>query len=273
MDFNDIMQANAGGTEPFLIAGPCSAESEQQLLQTAMELSATGIKVLRAGLWKPRTRPGHFEGVGERGLTWMQHVREVTGMVMATEVATAAHVKACVKAGVEILWIGTRTSGNPFSMAELSKALADAPDDQIVLIKNPLCPGIDTWLGAIERIQESGLKNIGVIHRGFADFSDSVYRNPPHWEEAHKLRAEMPGMPMIIDPSHMAGKTALIPGLMCQAVNLGFNAFMIESHNHPTMALSDSKQQLTPEELKKMLDEIFPSRKALPDISTFACES
>lgn len=261
MNFKDILNANANSTSPFLIAGPCSAESEQQLLQTAMELSADGIPVLRAGLWKPRTRPGNFEGVGEKGLDWMKRIREITGMAMATEVATAAHVKACVEAGIEILWIGTRTSGNPFSMAELASALADAPADQIVFIKNPLCPGIDTWLGAIERIQSSGLKNIGVIHRGFADFSDSVYRNPPHWEVARKLRAALPGLPMIIDPSHMAGKRELIPGLMRQAVDLGFNAFMIESHTDPTTALTDAKQQLTPEALKKLIDNIFPSTK------------
>lgn len=261
MNFNDILHANAGAKAPFIIAGPCSAESEQQLMQTAMELSAYGIPVLRAGLWKPRTRPGNFEGVGVRGLEWMNHVREVTGMAMATEVATPAHVKACIKAGVEIMWIGTRTSGNPFSMAELAAALADAPADQIVFIKNPLCPGIETWIGAIERIQGSGLKNIGVIHRGFDDFSDSVYRNPPHWEVARKLRSVFPGMPMIIDPSHMAGKRELIPGLMRQAADLGFNAFMIESHADPTTALTDAKQQLTPEALKNLISGIFPHSK------------
>lgn len=257
MNFNDILNADAGSA-PFLIAGPCSAESEHQMLQTAMELAANGIRVLRAGLWKPRTRPGNFEGVGRRGLDWMRHIREVTGMAMATEVATAAHVEACVEAGIEIMWIGTRTSGNPFSMAELSRALADAPKDQIVLVKNPLCPGIDTWIGAIERILESGLKNIGAIHRGFADFSDSVYRNPPHWEVARKLRSEMPGLPMIIDPSHMAGKRELIPGLMRQAVDLGFNAFMIESHTAPTTALTDARQQLSPADLKLLIDSILP---------------
>ncbi len=258
MDFNSILKANSGVAAPLVIAGPCSAESEQQMMQTAMELAANGIGILRAGLWKPRTRPGNFEGVGEKGLEWMSHIREVTGMAMATEVATPHHVEACMRAGVEILWIGTRTSGNPFSMAELAAALRDAPADQIVLIKNPLCPGIETWLGAIERVQGSGLKNIGVIHRGFADFSDSVYRNPPHWEVARKLRAELPGMPMIIDPSHMAGKRALIPGLMRQAVDLGFNAFMIESHTDPTRALTDAKQQLTPSDLKSLLSTIFP---------------
>ena len=259
MDFNNILKANSGAASPLVIAGPCSAESEQQMMQTAMELSANGIGILRAGLWKPRTRPGNFEGVGERGLEWMRRIREVTGMAMATEVATPRHVEACVKAGVEIMWIGTRTSGNPFSMAELAAAFRDAPENQIVLIKNPLCPGIDTWLGAIERVQGSGLKNIGVIHRGFADFSDSVYRNPPHWEVARKLRAELPGLPMIIDPSHMAGKRALIPGLMRQAVDLGFNAFMIESHTDPTTALTDAKQQLTPHDLKLLLNTIFPT--------------
>lgn len=264
--FHDILRANSGASAPFIIAGPCSAESEQQLLQTAMELATNGIPVLRAGLWKPRTRPGNFEGVGEKGLGWMSHIREVTGMAMATEVATPHHVEACLKAGIEILWIGTRTSGNPFAMAEIASALADAPSSQIVLIKNPLCPGLDTWLGAIERIQMSGLKNIGVIHRGFADFSDSVYRNPPHWEVARKLRAEFPGMPMIIDPSHMAGKRELIPGLMRQAVDLGFNAFMIESHTDPTTALTDAKQQLTPESLKELISAIFPSIKRASDL-------
>ena len=260
--FHDILRSTTGTTSPFIIAGPCSAESEQQMMQTAMELAGYGIPVLRAGLWKPRTRPGNFEGVGEKGLEWMSHVREVTGMAMATEIATPYHVEACLKAGIEILWIGTRTSGNPFAMAELASALADAPADQIVLVKNPLCPGLDTWIGAIERILGSRLKNIGVIHRGFADFSDSVYRNPPHWEVARKLRSELPGIPMIIDPSHMAGKRELIPGLMRQAVDLGFNAFMIESHTDPTTALTDAKQQLTPESLRKLLCTIFPSIKS-----------
>lgn len=258
MNFNSILKANSGAARPLVIAGPCSAESEQQMMQTAMELSANGIGIFRAGLWKPRTRPGNFEGVGEKGLEWMRHIREVTGMAMATEVATPRHVEACLKAGIEVMWIGTRTSGNPFSMAELAAAFRDAPEEQIVLIKNPLCPGIETWLGAIERVMGSGLKNIGVIHRGFADFSDSVYRNPPHWEVARKLRAELPGVPMIADPSHMAGKRSLIPGLMRQAVDLGFNAFMIESHTDPTTALTDAKQQLTPAELKSLLESIFP---------------
>lgn len=259
MDFNNIIQATAGKGKPIFIAGPCSAESEQQVIQTAMELCANGVTAFRAGLWKPRTRPGNFEGVGRAGIEWMTKVREVTGMALATEVATPHHVEACLKAGIEILWIGTRTSGNPFSMAELAEALADAPEDQIVLIKNPLCPGIDTWLGAIERIKGAGLKNIGVIHRGFADFSDSVYRNPPHWEVAKKLRSEMPDLPMVIDPSHMAGKRELIPGLMRQAIDLGFNAFMIESHTDPTKALTDAKQQLTPSALKSLTDALFPS--------------
>lgn len=260
MDYKHILEAAAGSGEPALIAGPCSAESEQQLLETAMELNAYGVKAFRAGLWKPRTRPGNFEGVGKKGLEWMMRVREVTGMALATEVATPAHVEACLRAGIEILWIGTRTSGNPFSMAELAAALSDAPADRIVLVKNPLCPGIDTWLGAIERIMACGVKNIGVIHRGFADFSDSVYRNPPHWEVARKLRAELPGIPMIIDPSHMAGKRELIPGLLRQAADLGFNAFMIESHVNPAVALTDAKQQLTPASLSSLMNAIFPTK-------------
>lgn len=266
MNFNSILKANSGAARPLVIAGPCSAESEQQMMQTAMELSANGIGIFRAGLWKPRTRPGNFEGVGEKGLEWMRHIREVTGMAMATEVATPRHVEACLKAGIEVMWIGTRTSGNPFSMAELAAAFRDAPEEQIVLIKNPLCPGIETWLGAIERVMGSGLKNIGVIHRGFADFSDSVYRNPPHWEVARKLRAELPGVPMIADPSHMAGKRSLIPGLMRQAVDLGFNAFMIESHTDPTTALTDAKQQLTPADLKSLLESIFPAMMRVRNI-------
>lgn len=266
--FNAILKANTGTGSPFIIAGPCSAESEEQMLQTAMELSANGIPALRAGLWKPRTRPGNFEGVGRKGLEWMKHIREITGMAMATEVGTAEHVKACVEAGIEILWIGTRTSGNPFAMAELASALADAPAEQIVLIKNPLCPGIDAWLGAIERIMSCGLKNVGLIHRGFADFSDSVYRNPPHWEVARKIRAELPGMPMIIDPSHMAGKRELIPGLLRQAADLGFNAFMIESHTDPTTALTDARQQLTPEALRTLIDDVFPKTRSKARVCT-----
>lgn len=259
MDFNRILNASSGTSSPFIIAGPCSAESETQMIQTALELSANGVEAFRAGIWKPRTRPGNFEGVGAKGLEWMKHIREVTGMALATEVATPTHVEACLKAEIEILWIGTRTSGNPFSMAELAEALRDAPENQIVLVKNPLCPEIENWIGALERIMMSGLKNIGAIHRGFADFSDSVYRNPPHWEVARKLRAELPGLPMIVDPSHMAGKRALIHGLMRQAVDLGFNAFMIESHTDPTTALTDAKQQLTPSDLQTLMRSVFPN--------------
>ncbi|MCM1291770.1 MAG: 3-deoxy-7-phosphoheptulonate synthase [Prevotella sp.] len=256
INFKNILEATSGTGETALIAGPCSAESEQQLIQTAMELNSYGVKALRAGLWKPRTRPGNFEGVGEEGLEWMCRAREVTGMSLATEVATPSHIEACLEAGIEILWIGTRTSGNPFAMAELANALKGAPEDLIVLVKNPLCPGIDTWIGAVERIICSGLKNIGVIHRGFADFSDSVYRNPPHWEVARKLRSELPGVPMIIDPSHIAGRRELIPGLMRQAIDLGFNAFMIESHINPAMALTDAKQQLTPAALSTLVNNL-----------------
>lgn len=262
MDFSkiSILEENS----PFVIAGPCSAESEEQVIHTAVELAANGIEVFRAGLWKPRTRPGNFEGVGERGLQWMVNIREITGMALATEVATPAHVEACLNAGIDIMWIGTRTSGNPFSMAELADALRDAPRDQIVLVKNPLCPGVDSWLGAIERIMDAGLRNVGAIHRGFADFSDSVYRNPPHWEVARKMRAEIPGMPMIVDPSHMAGKRELIPGLMRQAADLGFNAFMIESHTNPAMALTDARQQLTPSDLNVLINSVFTDTPAFP---------
>lgn len=256
MDFSKI--SNLEKNSPFVIAGPCSAESEEQMIHTAVELAANGIEVFRAGLWKPRTRPGNFEGVGKHGLKWMKSVKEITGMALATEVATPAHVELCIKAGIDILWIGTRTSGNPFSMTEISRALRNAPSNQIVLVKNPLCPGADTWLGAIERVMMSGLKNVGGILRGFADFSGSVYRNPPHWETADEIKAQMPGIPIIIDPSHMAGKRALIPGLLRQASCRGFNSFMIESHNNPSLALTDAKQQLTPADLSALIQTVFP---------------
>lgn len=256
MDFNDILKAEPGA-KPFLIAGPCSAESERQVLTTASELSGAGVAVFRAGLWKPRTRPGNFEGVGEKGIEWMQRVRETTGMALATEVATPSHVEACLAAGIDILWIGTRTSGNPFAMAELASALADADKDQIVLVKNPLCPNVDAWIGAIERIKASGLRNVGAILRGFADFSGSECRNPPHWEVAHSLKREMPDLPVMIDPSHMAGKRELIEGLLGRAIAEGFGSFMIESHCRPEQALTDSRQQLTPADLYRMMHSIF----------------
>ena len=230
---------------PIVIAGPCSAESEEQVMTTAKQLADKGCHLVRAGVWKPRTKPGGFEGHGEPALKWMKRVKEETGMLIGTEVATPEHVALAMNYGMDILWIGARTTANPFAMQQLADAMhgLDIP----VLIKNPVNPDLELWIGAIERINQAGITRIGVIHRGFSSFEKSMYRNAPMWQIPIELRRRIPDLPIICDPSHMGGKRELIAPLSQQALDLGFDGLMIESHCDPDKAWSDAKQQLTPE--------------------------
>lgn len=239
---------------PLIIAGPCSAETEEQTLETARELAANGIKVFRAGIWKPRTRPGCFEGVGAAGLPWLRRVRQETGMLTATEVANAKHVQEALAAGVDILWVGARTTVNPFAVQEIADALAGV--DIPLLVKNPISPDLDLWVGALERFQKVGLTRLGAIHRGFSIQGISPYRNPPQWQMPIDLRSRMPGLPIITDPSHIAGDRTLIYGICQEAMDLQFDGLIIESHIRPDQAWSDAKQQVTPAELDTILKRL-----------------
>jgi len=240
---------------PMIIAGPCSAESEEQVMETAEGLSALGIHVFRAGIWKPRTHPGSFEGVGAPGLKWMQKVKRELGMKICTEVASERHVFECIKHGVDMVWVGARTSANPFLMQEIADALKDT--DIPVLVKNPVNPDLDLWIGALERLNRAGITKLGVIHRGFSTSQDIKYRNDPGWRIAIELRTRYPQLPFFADPSHMAGDRKYLLELSQRALDLGLDGLMIESHCDPSVALSDAKQQLTPDGLHEMLGKII----------------
>ena len=236
---------------PSVVAGPCSAESEEQVLETARGLKELGINVYRAGIWKPRTHPGSFEGIGTEGLRWMQKARKEYGLKISTEVASAKHVYECLKFGVDLVWIGARTTANPFLVQEIADALKDT--DIPVLVKNPVNPDLDLWIGALERLNGAGIKKLGVIHRGFSTFDKIQYRNDPQWQVAIELRSRYPELPVFVDPSHMGGSTDYIREISQRSLDLGFEGLMIESHCNPSVALSDAKQQLTPCELKDLL--------------------
>lgn len=239
---------------PLVIAGPCSAENEEQVFQTAYDLKSRGINVLRAGLWKPRTRPNCFEGVGEIGLPWLLRVRKELGMKISTEVANIHHVHEALKARIDMLWIGARTSANPFAMQEIADALKGT--DIPVLVKNPVNPDVELWIGALERLNMAGLKKLGVIHRGFSAYGKHKYRNVPQWQLPIEIRRRYPEMLMLCDPSHIAGKRMYVPEIAQQAMDLGFDGLIIESHICPDAALSDAAQQLTPESVGEMLGEL-----------------
>ena len=234
-------------TKPIIIAGPCSAESEQQVFETAKGLKAAGVEGLRAGIWKPRTRPNCFEGVGSEGLVWMKRVQRELGMKISTEVANVKHVYEALKAGVDMLWIGARTSANPFAMQEIADALKGT--DIPVLVKNPVNPDVELWIGALERLNMAGLKKIGVIHRGFSAYVKSKYRNVPQWQLPIEIKRRFPDMLMICDPSHISGKREYIQEVSQQAMDLGFDGLIIEAHCSPDCAWSDKAQQVTPEAL------------------------
>lgn len=237
---------------PLIIAGPCSAETEEQTLQTARELAEKGIRVFRAGIWKPRTKPGGFEGVGTPGLAWLRTVRQETGMYVATEVANRRHVEEALEAGIDLLWIGARTSANPFAVQEIADTLQGT--DIPILIKNPVNPDLELWMGAVERIANAGIRRIGIIHRGFSSYDKKLYRNLPQWHIPIEMRRRMPNIPILCDPSHIGGKRELIPPLSQQAMDLGFDGLIIESHCNPDCAWSDKSQQLTPDILSFMLN-------------------
>ena len=247
---NDIQPITLPGIDPrrpLVIAGPCSAETEEQVLDTARSLAAEGIRICRAGLWKPRTKPGGFEGVGETGIPWLQRVKRETGMYTSTEVATREHVAAALKGGVDLLWIGARTAANPFAMQEIADALRGA--DVPVLVKNPVSPDLELWIGAIERIYNAGIRRIGAIHRGFSSIDKNLYRNHPLWAVPIELHRRLPALPIFCDPSHIGGKRELIAPLSQQAMDLGFDGLIIESHCMPDCAWSDKAQQVTPDAL------------------------
>lgn len=248
---------------PILISGPCSAETEAQTLETARALSAVGVKLFRAGLWKPRTRPGAFEGVGVEGLTWLQKVKKETGMYTGTEVANAQHVFEALKYGIDFLWIGARTTANPFAVQEIANALRGA--DLPVLVKNPINPDLELWIGAIERINRAGIKQLAAIHRGFSTYGKNEYRNHPQWLIPIELHRRYPDLPLLTDPSHIAGNRNLIAQVCQQAMDLNFSGLIVETHIQPDVAWSDAMQQITPSRLIEIVESIHYRKAAIGD--------
>lgn len=262
MELESILLPGIDPKRPLIISGPCSAESEEQVLQTAHALAKTGVRIFRAGIWKPRTKPGGFEGVGVIGLPWLKKVKEETGMYVAVEVATERHVFEALKHGIDMLWIGARTSANPFAMQEIADALRGA--DIPVLVKNPVNPDLELWIGGIERIYNAGIRRIGAIHRGFSSYDKKIYRNTPAWHIPIELRRRMPNLPIICDPSHIGGKRELIAPLSQQAMDLGFDGLIIESHCNPDCAWSDKEQQITPEVLEVIINTLVIRETSQP---------
>jgi chorismate mutase len=240
---------------PLIISGPCSAETEEQVMQTAVQLQQTGkVDIMRAGIWKPRTRPGSFEGIGTKGLPWMQKARDLTGIPVAVEVATAKQVEDALHFDVDVLWIGARTTVNPFSVQDVADALRGV--DVPVLIKNPINPDLELWIGAVERVAKAGIKQIGLIHRGFSSYGNTEYRNAPMWHLAIEMKRRHPGMLFINDPSHICGRRDILQEVAQTAIDLDFDGLIIESHIDPDKAWSDAKQQITPAKLAEMLSTI-----------------
>ncbi len=239
--------------KPFVIAGPCSAESEEQLLQIANEIKETA-DVFRAGVWKPRTKPNSFEGIGKDALKWLQNVQQQTTMKVATEVATAKHVEQCLKAGIDILWIGARTTVNPFYVQEIAEVLKGV--EIPIFVKNPIHPELGLWLGALERLNKAGITQLAAIHRGFYSYEKSAFRNDPKWEMPIKLREEIRELPIICDPSHIAGDRKMIAEISQTAMDLNLNGLMVETHNNPDLAMSDAEQQITPKKLHQILSNL-----------------
>lgn len=253
-DINPNLFLSEGSpASPIIIAGPCSAETREQVLATARELAANGIKVFRAGIWKPRTKPGGFEGIGREGLEWLREVKSETGMLVATEVANRSHVIEAVEAGIDLLWLGARTSANPFAVQEIADTLAELNADVAVLVKNPVNPDLELWIGALQRIYNAGIRRLGAIHRGFSTYGKHLYRNMPEWHIPIELRLRYPSLPIICDPSHIGGKRELIAPLSQQAMDMGFNGLIVETHCDPDCAWSDAAQQITPEILNFIL--------------------
>ena len=248
--------------KPFVIAGPCSAESQDQLLQIATNIKSS-VDVFRAGVWKPRTLPNSFEGVGKLALGWLKKVKEETGLQVATEVATAKHVELCLESGIDMLWIGARTTVNPFYVQEIAEALSGV--DIPIFVKNPIHPDLSLWIGALERLNNKGITKLSAIHRGFFTYESSAYRNEPKWELPIDLKRNLPDLPIICDPSHISGNTHLIEEITQIAMDLDMNGLMIETHNNPSEAWSDAKQQLTPKQLINILDKLVLRKKNFED--------
>jgi len=257
-DIKSIKFCGVDSKRPVVIAGPCSAETEEQVMETAKDLAKNGVRIFRAGIWKPRTKPGGFEGVGSVGLTWLQEVKKETGMLVATEVANKQHVEEALNAGVDVLWIGARTSANPFAMQEIADSLVGA--DVPVLVKNPVNPDLELWIGAMQRIYNAGIRQIGAIHRGFSAYGKHLYRNMPQWHIPIELRRRMPELTLICDPSHIGGKRELVAPLSQQAMDMGFDGLIVESHCDPDSAWSDKSQQVTPEVLNFILNMLCGAR-------------
>ena len=237
---------------PIVIAGPCSAETEEQVMKTARDLAAKGCHNFRAGVWKPRTKPGGFEGNGENALPWMKQVKEETGMLVATEVAKPEHVELCMKYGIDILWVGARTAANPFAMQDLADAMKGI--EVPVLVKNPVNPDLELWIGAMERLNQAGVKHMAAVHRGFSSFDKKIYRNLPMWQIPMELHRRIPNLPIFCDPSHIGGRRELVAPLCQQAMDLGFDGLLVESHCSPDEAWSDARQQVTPDVLDYILN-------------------
>src|SRR5450755_1489971 len=245
----------AWNKRPLIISGPCSAETEEQVLETAVQLQQTGqVDMLRAGIWKPRTRPGSFEGVGTKGLPWLQKAKQLTGLPVTVEVATGKQVEDALHFDIDVLWVGARTTVNPFSVQEVADALRGV--DVPVLIKNPINPDLELWIGAVERVARAGIKQIGLIHRGFSSYGNTEYRNAPMWHLAIEMKRRNPEMMIINDPSHICGRRDILLEVAQEAIDLDFDGLMIESHIDPDHAWSDAKQQITPEKLAELLDAI-----------------
>ena len=264
MEFENIRSWLPGAGRPIIISGPCSAESEQQVLNTAMQLKESGyVHILRAGIWKPRTRPNSFEGVGEPGLAWLRNASLETGIPSITEVANHEHVEAALKAEIDMLWIGARTSVNPFSVQEIADALKGV--DIPVFVKNPINPDLELWIGALERMWNAGITKLGAIHRGFSGFDKSPFRNTPKWELPIELKRRLPELPILCDPSHIGGSRDLISMISQKALDLDFDGLMIESHIDPSIAKSDPKQQVTPDQFSEIIDQLIIRQKDIDD--------
>ncbi len=255
LDINPIKAWLPHIDNPLLIAGPCSLESEKQALDTARLLAKDKrVFVYRGGVWKPRTRPGSFEGVGSIGLSWLQKVKEETGLPVGTEVANAQHTEEALKAGLDVIWIGARSTASPFVVQEIADVLKGS--SAVVMIKNPVNPDVQLWMGAIERVHQAGIRNIVAIHRGFTPFRETKYRNYPNWKTVIELRRTMPNLPIICDPSHIAGKREYLFEISQKAFDMGMEGLMLESHIDPSCAMSDAAQQVTPADLGKILDKL-----------------
>lgn len=267
-DLKPLFPSESAGNGLLLIAGPCSAESRLQVIETAKALEAEGVSIFRAGVWKPRTKPGGFEGMGTEALSWIAEAKRLTGMLTATEVASGCHLREAMASGIDAVWIGARTSANPFAVQEIADTFAGMTGQErdriAVMVKNPVNPDLELWIGAIERFYTAGVRRLGAIHRGFSAYGEHVYRNMPEWRIPIELHRRLPELPIICDPSHICGKRELIAPLAMQALRMNFDGLIIESHYHPECALSDSAQQITPAALGEIMRSIKSHSDCIP---------